>query len=98
MISLYPQLDFTLGLKKVITWFFNRVLKKGSRFLSLGLGFNPWILKMIGFYPQLDFTLWIKEGDYLVFQPSLEERISVFILGSRIQPSDIEDDWFLSLG
>jgi hypothetical protein len=95
MIGFYPRVGFTFGSKKVITWFFNQVLKRGFRFLSSGLGFNPWILKMIGFYPWVGSTLRIKEGNYLVFQPSLEERVSNFILESRIQPSDIEDDWFL---
>jgi hypothetical protein len=82
-----------IRLKKIITWFFNQVLEER-------VGFNPRVLKKGSWFLSsgLEYTLRIKESHYLVFQPSLEERVLVFILGSRIQPSDIEDDWFLSLG
>jgi hypothetical protein len=78
MMGFYPRLDFTLRLKKIITWIFNQVLKRRSRFLFEGLGLDiegDCFLSLAQSYPR------VKEDYYLVFEPSLEERISVFIRG-----------------
>jgi hypothetical protein len=103
--------DPFLGSKKIITWFFNQVFEERISVFILGpwihpsgqrrilLGFSTKSLKRgsqflssARFYPR------VKESDYLVFQPCLEERILVFILGSQIQPLYIEDNLFLSSG
>jgi hypothetical protein len=52
---------------------------------------------MIGFYRWVsDPFLGSKKIITWFFNQVFEERISVFILGSRILPLDIEDDGFLS--